>query len=42
MERNEYRDVFQGSSLGNQMNGSIILTQKEEAPAFWLARLGKC
>lgn len=42
MERNEYQDVFQGSSLGNQLNGSIILTHENTKggdPAFGLVRL---
>ena len=37
VERNEYQDVFQGSSLGNQVNGSIILTHgntKGGGPSF--------
>ena len=37
VERNEDQDVFQGSSLGNQVNGSIILTHgntKGGGPSF--------
>lgn len=40
MERNEYQDVFQGFSLGNQLNGSIILTHentKGGGPGFWVS-----